>query len=47
MKLCDNHHELLVNNKLKKLYEFTDNLIKDEKYRFDKFDISQLKHFFN
>lgn len=46
-KMCDNHPRLLLNSKLKRLYNFTDELTKNEKFQFNKFDIEHLKHFFN
>lgn len=47
MKMCDNIPDLLQNNKLKKLYEFTENLTVNDKYKFKRFDIKHLNHFFN
>lgn len=45
IKLCESHEKLLENTSLKKLYLFTKDLVKSEKYQFNKFEIDHLKHF--
>ena len=46
LKMCDSNPVLLNNSKLNKLYIFIKDLVENEKYQFDKFNISQLNHFF-
>ena len=45
-KMCESNSRLLENNKLKKLYVFTKDLLELEKYKFNKFNIDHLNHFF-
>ena len=47
LKMCDSNTSLLDNNKLSKLYIFTKDFLSNEKYQFNRFEIKQLKHFFN
>lgn len=46
LKMCDEHEKLLLNTSLKKVYYFTKELRKSEKYRFTDFHIKQISHFF-
>ncbi len=46
VKMCESNPRLLDNNKLKKLYLFTKDLLEIDKYKFNKFNIEHLNHFF-
>jgi len=46
LKMCDEYKNLLINTGLKKIYFFVEEFTTNEKYKYNKFDIKHLNHFF-